>query len=168
MSDVAHRHLSPPSPPVDLSCPGLMLAANASLVLGYLWVGWISDGSQSGTGLELVRGGVLPVIVALAIFGLRPACARRSLPGGSVLLPVAATIELVATIAADASRSHLLAVTAGSAALLVASLAIACVLLREVGAVQRLSATSALRGLGTSVVAVLWTALPGPRSISRT
>ena len=118
-----HAHLSPPSPPVDLSCPGLMLAANASLVLGYLWLGWLSDGSQSATVLEFVRGGVLPLVVAIAIFGLRPACARRALPGSSVLLPAAATIALVAAIAADANRTQLLAVTAGGAALLVASLA---------------------------------------------
>jgi hypothetical protein len=146
-----------------------MLAANASLVLGYLWVGWLSDGSQSGTALELARGGVLPVIVAVAIFGLRPACARRALPGGSVLLPVAATIELGAAIAADASGAHFLAVAAGAAALLVALLSIACVLLREVGAVKRWSATNALRALRTpSGGDRLWTSLSQPRSISRT
>ena len=126
-----HAHLRPPVPTVDFACPGLMLAANASLILGYLWVGWLSDGSQSGRLLSSVRGGVLPVLVAVAILALRPACTRRGLPGATVLLPVAATIEVGAAIAADASGAHFLAMTAGAAALLVAFLATSSVLLRE-------------------------------------
>lgn len=139
-----HIHLRPPAPEVDFSCPGLMLAANASIVLGYLWVGWLSDGSGSGLALAVVRGGVLPAAVVLAIFALRPSCRRRGLVGGTFLLPVAATVELAASIAADASSSHYLAMTAGAAALVVAFLAIASVLLRESPAVKRLSASAVL------------------------
>ena len=81
--------------------------------------------------LASLRGGVLPVLVTLAIFGLRPACTRRDLPCANLLLPAAATIELCAAVAADATGSHILAVTAGGAALVVALVAIASVLLRE-------------------------------------
>lgn len=132
-----HAHLRPPRPPVDLTCPSLMLAANASLILGYLWVGWLSDGSRSGLVLASIRGGVLPVLVALAIFAIRLLCVRRGLPGGTLLLPVAATVELGVAIAAEVSGSAFLAMTAGGAALFVALLAIASVLRRETRAVRR-------------------------------
>ncbi len=134
-----HAHLHPAAP-VDFSCPGLMLAANASLVLGYLWVGWLSDGSRSGLVLAVVRGGVLPVLVAASVLALRPSCQRRGLVGGTLLIPIAATVELGAAIAADASGSHYLATAAGAAALVVAFLAIASVLLRESPDVKRWSA----------------------------
>jgi hypothetical protein len=151
--DSLHTHLRPPAPTVDLSCPGLMLAANASLVLGYLWVGWLTDGSRSGLALAVVRGGVLPAAVAIAIFALRPSCQRRGLIGGTLLLPVAGTVEFAAAIAADANSSHYLAMTAGAAALVVAFLAIASVMLRESPAVKRWSSSTVLAA--TSKVTVL-------------
>src|SRR5580692_10394352 len=78
-----HTHLRAAGSSLDLSCPGLMLTANASLVLGYLWVGWLSDGSQSGPVLASLRGGVLPAVVALAVFAIRFSWARRGLPVGT-------------------------------------------------------------------------------------
>jgi hypothetical protein len=116
-----------------------MLTANASLVLGYLWVGWLSDGSQSGPVLASLRGGVLPAVVALAVFAIRFSWARRGLPVGTSLLPLAATVELAVAIAADVSGSGFLSMAAGATALLVAFLATASVLRRETRAVNRLS-----------------------------
>ncbi len=149
MRDVVnpHVHLRPPAPAVDISCPGLMLVANVSLVLGYLWVGWLSDGSRSALALAVVRGGVLPVLVAVAILVLRASCRRRGIIGGTLLLPVAATVELGAAVAADASGSHYLAMAAGAAALVVAFLAIASVLLRESPAVKRWSAGAVIAAM---------------------
>jgi len=118
-----------------------MLTANASLVLGYLWVGWLSDGSQSGPVIASVRGVVLPALVALAVLAIRLSWARRGLPGGTLLLPVAATVELCVAIAADVSgNDFLLSTTAGGTALLVAFLATVTVLRRETRSVRRLPA----------------------------
>ena len=124
-------HLRFPRPSVDLTSPGLMLTANASLVLGYLWLGWLSDGSQSELARDIVRGGVLPALIALAIFVMRLLRVRRGLSCGTLLLPVAAAIELCVVMAADASGSHFLAVAAGGMALSVAFLATGSVLKRE-------------------------------------
>jgi hypothetical protein len=125
-----HSHLEPRTPAVDLSGPGLMLAANTSLVLGYLWVGWVST-THPGTALSALRGAVLPVLIALAIFGLRPACTRHQLPGASMTLPVAATVALGASVAAVATGNHLVALAAGAAALLLGLTAFGSVMLRE-------------------------------------
>jgi hypothetical protein len=136
-----HTHLRRPGPSLDLSCPGLMLTANASLVLGYLWVGWLSDGSQSGPVIASVRGVVLPVLVALAVLAIRLSCSHRGLPGGTLLLPFAATVELGVAVAADVSgNDFLLSMTAGGTALLVAFLAMVTVLRRETRSVRRLPA----------------------------
>jgi hypothetical protein len=118
-----------------------MLTANASLVLGYLWVGWLSDGSQSGLVIASVRGVVLPALVALAVFAIRFSWARRGLPGGTLLLPVAATVELGVAIAADVNGNNFhLSTMAGGIALLVAFLATMSVLRRETRSVHRLPA----------------------------
>ena len=136
-----HAHLHRAGPSLDLSCPGLMLTANASLVLGYLWVGWLSDGSQSGPVIVSVRGVVLPALVVLAVFAIRFSWTRRGLPGGTLLLPVAATVELGVAIAADVNgNDFLLSTTAGGTALLVAFLATVSVLRRETRSVHWLPA----------------------------
>jgi hypothetical protein len=125
-----HSHLEPRTPAVDLSGPGLMLAANTSLVLGYLWVGWFST-THPGTALSAMRGAVLPVLIALAIFGLRPACTRHQLPGASLTLPVAATVALSASVVAAATGNPMVALAAGAAALLLGLIAFGSVMLHE-------------------------------------
>jgi hypothetical protein len=125
-------HLRPQAPPVDLACPGLMIAANISLVLGYLWVGWISGGSHLGQPLELLRGAVLPFLLAVLIVALRPTFMRRQLLGGTWLLPIAAAVEVGAALVADTTEGHVAAQSAGAMALLFAIVAIGSVLTREV------------------------------------
>jgi hypothetical protein len=126
-------HLEPKTPAVDLSCPGLMLAANASLVLGYLWIGWVSN-DHGGSASSATRGALLPAFIALAIFGLRRACTRRQLPGATFALPLAVTVVLVVSVAAVVTGSHLLALFAGSTSLLLGIAAFASVMLREANA----------------------------------
>ena len=126
-------HLEPRTRSVDLACPGLMLAANASLVLGYLWVGW-AGGDHGGGGLSSGRGALLPAFIAIAIYALRPACTRRGLPGASVALPAGASVVLVCSISAAATGIHLLAIIAGASALLLGLTAFGSVLLREADA----------------------------------
>jgi hypothetical protein len=123
-------HLEPRTRPVDLACPGLMLAANVSLVLGYLWVGsaW-SD--HEGTGFSAARDILLPAFVAIAILALRRACSRRGLPGASVMLPVTAGVVLVSSLSAGLSGSHPIGIVAGASALLFGLTAFGSVLLRE-------------------------------------
>jgi hypothetical protein len=125
-------HLEPKRPPVDLACPGLMLAANASLVLGYLWIGWVS--SPHGGTIDAIRGVLLPAFIALTIFAMRPACTRRQLPGAGAALPAASTVVLAASVIAVATGSHLLALCAGAIALVLGLAAFGSVMLREADA----------------------------------
>lgn len=143
-------HLEPKAPPVDLACPGLMLAANASLVLGYLWIDWVSN--DHGVTLSAIRGVLLPAFIALAIFALRPACTRRRLPGSVVALPVTAALVLACSVAAVATYDRPLALTAGSSALLLGLAAFGSVMLREASAASSLTSKLHLfaRGAGTA------------------
>ena len=121
-------HLEPRPRPVDLACPGLMLTANVSLVLGYLWVGSVWT-DHEGTGFSAARDILLPVFVAIAIFFLRPACSRRGLPGASVALPVIAGVVLMSSLSAALSGSHLIGIVSGTSALLLGLTAFGSVLL---------------------------------------
>jgi hypothetical protein len=131
-------HLEPKRPAVDLACPGLMLAANASLVLGYLWIGWVTN-AHGNTTQSVLRGFLLPALIALAIFALRPACTRRQLPGSVVALPVAVSVAFVTSVAAVITGSHALALCAGATALLLGIAALGSVMLREVSATSTLT-----------------------------
>jgi hypothetical protein len=143
-------HLEPKTPPVDLACPGLMVAANASLVLGYLWIDWVSK--HGGTALSSVRGILLPALIALAIFALRPACTRRQLPGSVVVLPAAVTVVLIASVAAVATGYHALALSAGATALVLGIAAVGSVMLREANAASSIKSRLHLftRGAGAT------------------
>ena len=123
-------HLEPRTRPVDLACPGLMLAANVSLVLGYLWLGsaW---GNHDGRGFSAARDILLPMFVAIAIFALRSASSKRGLPGASVTLPVMAGVVLVFSLVGAVSGSHLIGIASGASALLLGLTAFGSVLLRE-------------------------------------
>jgi hypothetical protein len=110
-----------------------MVAANASLVLGYLWIGWVTN-VHAGTAVSATRGALLPTLIALAIFGLRPACTRRQLPGASVALPVGATVVLVFSLIAVATDIHVLGLAAGATALLLGIASFGSVMLREADA----------------------------------
>lgn len=123
-------HLEPKRPAVDLACPGLMLAANASLVLGYLWIGWVSN-EHGRTAIGAIGGVLLPLLIALTIFALRPACSRRHLPGAMVALPAAVTVVVAASVAAVATGNHVFALFAGATALLLGIAAFGSVMLRE-------------------------------------
>jgi hypothetical protein len=118
----------------DFACPGLMLAANASLVLGYLWIGWLSVGSGSGTALSFVRDAALPLLVTALVLVMRRSTIARGLPGSTALLPIAAAVQLGTSIAAAVAGTRSLAVIAGASALLLAATAIGSVVLREVRA----------------------------------
>ena len=128
-----------PPPSVDLSCPGLMVTANLSIILGYLWFGWISTPASDtssptatlGAFPSALRGWVLPILIGAAIVALRPACGKRSLRGSTRLLPTVAAVEVIVTASADVTGSGKLAVVAGSLAVLLATVAIGSVLLRE-------------------------------------
>jgi hypothetical protein len=118
----------------DFACPGLMLAANASLILGYLWIGWLSVGSKSGSALSFVRDAALPLLVTALILVMRRSAIARGLPGSTVLLPIAAVVQLGASIAAAVAGTRSLAVIAGASALALAAIAISSVALREIRA----------------------------------
>jgi hypothetical protein len=134
MQPQAHvsTHLQPQVPAVDLACPGLMVAANLSLVLGYLWIGWLSAGNHLSQPVEVLRDGVIPVFLAASILALRPTFMRRHLLGGAWVLPITAVLALVASLTAGATASRVAAQSAGVAALLLAIVAIGSVLFREV------------------------------------
>jgi len=125
-------HLEPQVPAVDLAGPGLMVAANLSLVLGYLWIGWLTAANHLSPTVEVLRDGVLPVLLAVTIFALRPTFKRRHLLGGAWALPVTAILALGASVIAGATESRFAAQSAGVAALLLAIVAIGSVLFREV------------------------------------
>jgi hypothetical protein len=123
-------HLEPRTRPVDLACPGLMLAANVSLVLGYLWLGSVGS-DHVGVGFSAARDVLLPILVAIAIFALRPASSRRGLPGASVTLPAMAGVVLLSSLLGALSGSHLIGIVSGASALLLGLTAFGSVLLRE-------------------------------------
>jgi hypothetical protein len=129
--------LQPPSSSVDLSCPGLMVTANLSIVLGYLWLGLISTPTSTtsdtlGALPTALKGWVLPILITAAIVALRPACAKRRLRGTATLLPVVAATELTVSVVAYLTASRTLGFVAGGLAVVVGILAISAVLLREV------------------------------------
>lgn len=128
----------------DVACPGLMLTANASLVLGYLWTGWLTD--TSGLAVSVIRGGVFPSVVAAAILVLRPQSLRRGLPGSRAILPAVAVLELALCSIADVTASQAIGFAAGSAAILTAAVCMISVLMRETGSRSDLSVEVAPAG----------------------
>ena len=107
-------HLEPKTPPVDLACPGLMVAANASLVLGYLWIDWVSKHGE-----QRCRRYAASSSLRSSQWRSSPCalCTRRQLPGSVVVLPAAVTVVLIASVAAVATGYHALALSAGATAL---------------------------------------------------
>jgi hypothetical protein len=130
-----HVHLPRSVPGVDLTCPGLMLAAIASLIVGYLWMGWLST-NVPGPVLTAVRGAILPAVLVLSVYGLRHA--RHRLPGSSFILPGAAALVLVTVLSADVIGSHFFLLLAGGACMGFAGVAFGCVVVRERGSGDRL------------------------------
>lgn len=116
---------------IDFACPGLMLAANVSLVLGYLWIGWFSLGDGAGSTLTFVRDVILPVLVTALVLVVRKASHDLRIPGSGLLLPLLAVVQLLCSFVAGARGSRSLELAAGVVSLAVAATAIGCVFLRE-------------------------------------
>jgi hypothetical protein len=126
-------HLRIPDTSRDLESPVLMLTANACLVLGYMWLESMSDSFRPGSVASALRTVIIPVFVAIALFGLARSGGRRRSSRTLLLSALTAIIEIGACWAADATGRTVLALIAGVGALTLASVSIVAVIAREAG-----------------------------------